>query len=121
MGRFVITRSKKPDGSNRYCFFAEGSGAEILGESGEYKSSDSVRKAIESIRKNSQIADTDRQTNPLFEIREERKKYYYILKSRNGRSLLKGRKCSSRQAAENRISELQRMAPKAAVIMPGRG
>ena len=106
MGKFEIKKQK--NGEFRFNLKSS-NGQVVLGSEG-YKSKDSCKNGIESVRKNSQDL-------KMFEILEAKNgKPYFNLKSSNGQIIGSSQMYSSTASMKKGIASIQKNAPDAQIV-----
>ena len=106
MGKFEI--SKRENGEYQFSLKA-GNGEKILASEG-YKQKASCINGVESVKKNSQVAER-------FEKKEAKNgKFYFNLKATNGQVIGTSQMYVSESGRDNGISSVQKNAPEAQVI-----
>ena len=101
------------------------SNGQVIGVSEIYSGKEACLKGIESVRKNSEIANLEDQTadpvvaavNPKFEIYTDKAgEYRFRLKARNGEIILSSEGYKAKASCENGIESVRKNAPEAEVV-----
>lgn len=106
MGKFVITKSAK---NNDYYFNLKAGNGEIILTSQGYSSKANCDNGIESVKKNSQIAER-------FESKEAKDgQFYFNLKATNGQIIGSSEMYKSKAGRDNGIASVTKNASDASV------
>lgn len=120
MGRFVISSAK-----TGVMFNLKAGNGEIIATSQVYKSIDSCRNGVESVRKNAPTAPVEDQTvenfetktNPKFEVyMDKAEEYRFRLKARNGEIIAVGQGYKSKAGCMNGIESIKKNSADAEVV-----
>lgn len=121
MGKFVITSSK----TGGCVFNLKANNNEVIATSQVYKSLDSCKNGVESVRKNAPIASVEDQTvenfenktNPKFEVFADKAgEFRFRLKARNGEIIAVGEGYKAKKSCLNGIESIKKNAPDAEVV-----
>ena len=121
MGKFVITSSK----TGGCVFNLKANNNEVIATSQVYKSLDSCKNGVESVRKNAPIASVEDQTvenfenktNPKFEVFADKAgEFRFRLKARNGEIIAVGEGYKAKNSCLNGIESIKKNAPDAEVV-----
>lgn len=121
MGKFVITSSK----TGGCVFNLKANNNEVIATSQVYKSLDSCKNGVESVRKNAPIANVEDQTvenfenktNPKFEVFADKAgEFRFRLKARNGEIIAVGEGYKAKKSCLNGIESIKKNAPDAEVV-----
>ena len=119
-GKFVISAVKTGTKFN-----LKATNGEIIATSEVYKSKESCKKGIESVRKNAAVAAVEDQTkegfekakNPKFEIYQDKAgEFRFRLKAKNGEIIATSEGYKAMKSCQNGIASVQKNAPEAAVV-----
>lgn len=120
MGKFVIREV-----SSGIKFDLEAGNGEVIGTSEVYTSETACANGIESVRKNSSVANVEDQTvegfatltNPKYEIYKDKAgEFRFRLKARNGEPILASEGYKAKASCENGIASVRKNAPDADVV-----
>ena len=121
MGKFVITSSK----TGGCVFNLKANNNAVIATSQVYKSLDSCKNGVESVRKNAPIANVEDQTvenfenktNPKFEVFADKAgEFRFRLKARNGEIIAVGEGYKAKKSCLNGIESIKKNAPDAEVV-----
>lgn len=123
MGKFVIKKT-----NTGYTFSLKAGNGEVICTGGEvFSTLASCQNSIESVRKNSAVANLEdqtvegfeKQTHPKFEIYLDKKEEYrFRLKARNGEPIAASEGYTSKSGCKNGIDSVIRNAADAEVVLP---
>lgn len=118
--KFVIKKTK-----SGLVFNLKATNGEVIVASEVYNTKPSCKKGIESVKKNSQIAEIEDQTaktvevkkNPKFEIYKDKKgEFRFRLKAGNGQIIATGEGYKELSACKKGITSIKKNAPLADII-----
>ena len=121
MGKFVISEAK----NGGFVFNLKAGNGEIIATSQVYKSLDSCKNGIESVKKNVPDLHVEDQTvenfetlaNPIFEVYADKAgEFRFRLKARNGEIIATGEGYKAKKSCLNGIDSIKRNAPEAEVV-----
>ena len=121
MGKFVISESK----NGGYLFNLKAGNGEVIATSQIYKSLDSCKNGIESVKKNvvdlhiedQTVEGFETLTNPKFEVYTDKAgEFRFRLKARNGEIIATGEGYKAKKSCLNGIDSIKRNAPEAEVV-----
>ena len=121
MGKFVISEAK----NGGFVFNLKAGNGEIIATSQVYKSLDSCKNGIESVKKNVPDLHVEDQTvenfetlaNPKFEVYADKAgEFRFRLKARNGEIIATGEGYKAKKSCLNGIDSIKRNAPEAEVV-----
>ena len=121
MGKFIINKT-----NTGFTFHLKAGNGETIATSEVYKSLDSCKNGIESVKKNSTIAALEDQTlqkfekekNPKFEIYTDKKEEFrFRLKAANGEIIAASEGYKSKSGCTNGIESVRKNAPEAEIIV----
>ena len=121
MGKFVISEAK----NGGFVFNLKAGNGEIIATSQVYKSLDSCKNGIESVKKNVPDLHVEDQTvekfetltNPKFEVYQDKAgEFRFRLKARNGEIIATGESYKAKKSCLNGIDSIKRNAPDAEVV-----
>lgn len=121
MGKYVISEAK-----TGFIFNLKANNHEIIATSQIYKSLDSCKAGVESVRKVALDANVEDQTvenfetktNPKFEVYLDKAgEYRFRLKARNGEILVVGESYKAKGGCLNGIESIKRNAPESDVVI----
>lgn len=121
MGKFVISAAK-----TGFVFNLKANNHEVIATSQIYKSLDSCKAGVESVRKNAPEAPIEDQTienfesktNPKFEVCTDKAgEFRFRLKARNGEIIAVGEGYKAKKSCLNGIDSIKRNAPDAEVVI----
>lgn len=120
MGKFVISEAK-----TGFMFNLKAGNGEIIATSQIYKSLDSCKNGIESVKKNVPDLHVEDQTvegfetltNPKFEVYQDKAgEFRFRLKARNGEIIATGEGYKAKSGCMNGIDSIKRNAPDAEIV-----
>ena len=120
MGKFVISEAK-----TGFMFNLKAGNGEIIATSQIYKSLDSCKNGIESVKKNVPDLHVEDQTvegfetltNPKFEVYQDKAgEFRFRLKARNGEIIATGEGYKAKSSCMNGIDSIKRNAPDAEIV-----
>ena len=120
MGKFVISEAK-----TGFMFNLKAGNGEIIATSQIYKSLDSCKNGIESVKKNVPDLHVEDQTvegfetltNPKFEVYQDKAgEFRFRLKARNGEIIATGESYKAKSGCMNGIDSIKRNAPDAEIV-----
>ena len=120
MGKFVISEAK-----TGFMFNLKAGNGEIIATSQIYKSLDSCKNGIESVKKNVPNLHVEDQTvegfetltNPKFEVYQDKAgEFRFRLKARNGEIIATGEGYKAKSGCMNGIDSIKRNAPDAEIV-----
>ena len=120
MGKFVISEAK-----TGFMFNLKAGNGEIIATSQIYKSLDSCKNGIESVKKNVPDLHIEDQTvegfatltNPKFEVYQDKAgEFRFRLKARNGEIIATGEGYKAKSGCMNGIDSIKRNAPDAEIV-----
>ncbi|MBQ9816518.1 MAG: YegP family protein [Proteobacteria bacterium] len=121
MGKFVISEAK-----TGFMFNLKANNHEVIATSQIYKSLDSCKAGIESVRKNAPEAPVEDQTvenfeqksHPKFEVYADKAgEFRFRLKARNGEIIAVGEGYKAKAGCMNGIESIRKNAPDAEIVM----
>ena len=121
MGKYVISEAK-----TGFIFNLKANNHEIIASSQIYKSLDSCKAGVESVRQVALDANVEDQTvenfetktNPKFEVYLDKAgEYRFRLKARNGEILVVGESYKAKGGCLNGIESIKRNAPESDVVI----
>ena len=121
MGKFVISEAK----NGGFVFNLKAGNGEIIATSQVYKSLDSCKNGIESVKKNvpdlhiedQTVENFETLTNPKFEVYADKAgEFRFRLKARNGEIIATGEGYKAKKSCLNGIDSIKRNAPEAEVV-----
>jgi uncharacterized protein YegP (UPF0339 family) len=121
MGKFVISEAK----NGGFVFNLKAGNGEIIATSQVYKSLDSCKNGIESVKKNvpdlhvedQTVENFETLTNPKFEVYQDKAgEFRFRLKARNGEIIATGESYKAKKSCLNGIDSIKRNAPDAEVV-----
>ena len=121
MGKFVISEAK----NGGFVFNLKAGNGEIIATSQVYKSLDSCKNGIESVKKNvpdlhvedQTVENFEKLTNPKFEVYVDKAgEFRFRLKARNGEIIATGESYKAKKSCLNGIDSIKRNAPDAEVV-----
>ena len=118
MGKFIVKETEKTVHFNLVA-----SNGEVIGSSQNYSTKDGCMNGIESVRKNAEAAKVEDQTvegfetetNPKFEIYEDKAGEFRFLKARNGEIILSSEGYKAKASCKNGIESVRKNASEAKV------
>ncbi|MDD6159957.1 MAG: YegP family protein [Oscillospiraceae bacterium] len=122
MGKFVITKTK----NGEYTFNLKATNGQVILAAGEsFKTLDTCKNSIESVKKNalSHVEDQtvegfETLTHPKYELYQDKAgEYRFRLKARNGENIGKSEGYKSKASALNGIESIGKNAPDGEVIV----
>ena len=120
MGKFVISEAK-----TGFMFNLKAGNGEIIATSQIYKSLDSCKNGIESVKKNVPDLHVEDQTvegfetltNPKFEVYQDKAgEFRFRLKARNGEIIATSEGYKAKSGCMNGIDSIKRNAPDAEIV-----
>ncbi len=120
MGKFVISEAK-----TGFMFNLKAGNGEIIATSQIYKSLDSCKNGIESVKKNvpdlhiedQTVEGFETLTNPKFEVYQDKAgEFRFRLKARNGEIIATGEGYKAKSGCMNGIDSIKRNAPDAEIV-----
>lgn len=120
MGKFVISEAK-----TGFMFNLKAGNGEIIATSQIYKSLDSCKNGIESVKKNVPNLHVEDQTvegfetltNPKFEVYQDKAgEFRFRLKARNGEIIATSEGYKAKSGCMNGIDSIKRNAPDAEIV-----
>ena len=120
MGKFVIKNAK-----NGVMFVLKAGNGEVIAQSQVYADIKGCQNGIESVRKNSVVANTEDQTvegfetakHPKFEVFQDKSgEYRFRLKATNGEIIATGEGYKAKAGCMNGIDSIKRNAPEATLV-----
>ncbi|MCI8388628.1 MAG: YegP family protein [Clostridiales bacterium] len=120
MGKFVVRTV-----ATGIKFDLKASNGQVIAASEVYTSETSCLKGIESVKKNSAIANFEDQTveeivsavNPKFEMYKDKNgEYRFRLKARNGEIIVTSEGYTAKASCENGIESVRKNAPEAEIV-----
>ncbi len=121
MGKFVIKTTNKG-----FVFNLKAGNGEVIAVSQVYTTEDACRNGIESVKKNSVVAEIEDQTkegftelkNPKFEVYKDKAgEFRFRLKATNGQIIVTGEGYTQLQGCQNGIASIKKNAPEAEVVL----
>ena len=121
MGKFVIGETK----SGGLKFNLKAGNGQVIATSQVYKSINSCKKGINSVKVNAPIAPIEDQTvegyaelkNPKFEVYQDKAgEFRFRLKARNGQIVAVGEGYTALKSCQNGIESIRKNAPDAEIV-----